>query len=76
MSGSWTVVKFIDENSVEAVPSSWIFNDLCYWPPFNRDKVITAIRKNENPNTHWPSYKVSIFRNGTFGIYKYFSIYF
>jgi len=66
---SWTVVKFNDENSVEAVPTSWIFNKRCYWPPFQRDKVVVAIRKNEEPNTHWPSYEVTIFRNSTYGIY-------
>lgn len=64
---SWTVVKFNEENLVEAVPTSWIFNNQCYWPSFQRDKVMTAIRKNEEPNTHWPSYEVTIFRDSTYG---------
>lgn len=63
----WTVVKFNEENLVEAVPTSWIFNNQCYWPSFQRDKVMTAIRKNEEPNTHWPSYEVTIFRDSTYG---------
>ncbi|KAM0735295.1 hypothetical protein ACS0PU_010443 [Formica fusca] len=70
MPGSlWTVVQFNNENSVEAVLTSWIFNKRCYWPPFQHDKVITAIRKNEEPNTHWPSYEVTIFRNSTYENY-------
>lgn len=76
MTGTWTIVKFNDENSVEAVPSSWIFGKRCYWPPFQRDKLITAIQINENPNTHWLSYEVTIFRNSTYGKYISFFCFF
>lgn len=64
---SWTVVKFTDENSVEAVPTSWINNKQYFWPPFQRDKVIQAIRKNEEPDMDWPLYEMTIFRNSTYG---------
>jgi len=63
---SWTVVRFIDEDTVEAVPSSWIVENRCYWP-FKNEKIMATIRKNEQPNTCWPSYEISIFRNSTFG---------
>lgn len=66
---SWTVVRFIDEDTVEAVPSSWILQNRCYWPPFKNEKIMAIIRKNEQPNTCWPSYEISIFRNSTFGKY-------
>lgn len=59
--------KFIDENSVEAVPSSWIRSKHCFWPSFQRDKVIQAIRKNKEPDMDWPLYEVIIFRNSTYG---------
>lgn len=75
----WTVVKFIDEDSVEAVPTNWIIDGKCYWPPFHPNKLRAAIQKNEAANTQWPLYKVSIFRNSTFGNYiciLYMSIYF
>ncbi|CAL1681096.1 unnamed protein product [Lasius platythorax] len=67
---SWTVVRFIDEDTVEAVPSSWIVQNRCYWPPFKNEKIMAIIRKNEEPNTCWPSYEISIFRNSTFADYK------
>ncbi|XP_029175541.1 uncharacterized protein LOC114944010, partial [Nylanderia fulva] len=66
---SWTVVKFNKENSVEAVPTAWINNNRCYWPSFQQDKVIAAIRKNEEPDIHWPSYGITIFRNSTYNDY-------
>jgi len=31
----WSVVHFYDDNSVEAVPTYWIENDLCAWPKNN-----------------------------------------
>jgi len=66
---SWTVVRFIDEDTGEAVPSSWIVQNRCYWPPFKNEKIMAIIRKNKEPNTCWPSYEISIFRNSTFGKY-------
>lgn len=66
---TWTVVRFIDKNTVEAVPSSWIVQNRCYWPPFKYEKIMAIIRKNEQLNTCWLSYEISIFRNSTFGKY-------
>lgn len=67
-STSWTVVKFRHENTVEAVPTSWLLgNNKCYWPPFTQEKVLQAIRKHENYNTCWPLHEIEIFRNGTYG---------
>lgn len=42
---SWTVVRFIDEDTVEAVPSSWILQNRCYWPPFKNEKIMAIILK-------------------------------
>ncbi|XP_074035286.1 uncharacterized protein [Leptinotarsa decemlineata] len=70
MDKTWTVVKFLEENSVEAVPTHWLIgNTHCVWPPYPREKVINSIRTYENMNTCWPSHKVSIFRNGTYNNY-------
>ncbi|KAL0110655.1 hypothetical protein PUN28_013919 [Cardiocondyla obscurior] len=53
---TWTVVKFLEENSVEAIPTSWINNN-------------KSIRKNQNPDINWPLYGVTIFRNSTYDNY-------
>lgn len=69
MEKTWTIVKFIEENTVEAVPSNWLVGDRCYWPPYSREKLIYSIRNYDEPNTCWPSYNISIFCNGIFNSY-------
>ncbi|XP_039306792.1 uncharacterized protein LOC113004968 [Solenopsis invicta] len=65
----WTVVHFIDENAVEAVPSTWIINNKCYWPPFPKEKIVAAIKKHAKPNTCWPSHDIKTFRNNSYDNY-------
>ncbi|CAG9760228.1 unnamed protein product [Ceutorhynchus assimilis] len=69
MDKTWSVVQFEEENAVEAVPSSWIYNNKCYWPPFNKEKLLKFIKNNEEPNTCWPLHPVKIFRNGIYDDY-------
>lgn len=51
---AWYIVKFQEENTVEAVPVNW-FKDLshCYWPPYKDAIVAEAIRLNEVPSKSW-----------------------
>ncbi|KAK5645114.1 hypothetical protein RI129_006414 [Pyrocoelia pectoralis] len=69
---TWQVVKFLQENSVEAVPSNWINGDKCYWPPYNNTKrVQQATIKREPPVPDlWKSYDVYFFRNNVFDNYE------
>ncbi|KAF5300737.1 hypothetical protein FQR65_LT19314 [Abscondita terminalis] len=66
---SWTIVLFIEDKSVEAVPSHWIQGDICHWPPYTSDKLMHAIKKCELLNTCWPTHPVKIFRNASFDDY-------
>ncbi|XP_076659928.1 uncharacterized protein LOC143363219 [Halictus rubicundus] len=66
---TWTVVQFIEDGSVEAVPTKWIEGENCYWPPLQRGRLMTAIKKLEASNNLWTKYKVKIFRNNTFDDY-------
>lgn len=43
----WSVVVFEDDSSIEAVPSSWFFNNKCAWPTKNAKK---CIEKRVKPN--------------------------
>lgn len=69
----WTVVEFLETHEVEAVPSSWLYEDertkdtKCFWPPYEADKVEKEIKNNTEVNTCWPLYEVRIFKNSTFG---------
>ncbi|XP_039310317.1 uncharacterized protein LOC120358954 isoform X1 [Solenopsis invicta] len=67
---TWTIIKFTADNTVEAVPSTWIEHSKCYWPPFKYEQIIAAIRKNVERNTCWPSYDIITFRNSTYDDYN------
>lgn len=64
---SWTIVQFLDDGTVEAVPSTWIQGDKCHWPSLSQLKTQAAIKNSQSLNTCWPTHQVKIFRNGTFG---------
>lgn len=65
---TWTIVQFKDENTLAAVPTNWIVDsDNCLWPPFTTEKIGSAIRNHMEPSTCWPSHRIRIFRNGTYG---------
>ena len=57
----WYVVKFVEENSVEAVPCNW-FKDYnnCFWPPYNKIKTAEAIKCRESPSKSWKLHKLKI----------------
>lgn len=68
---TWTIIKFLEENSVAMVPTTWIITDsgkgeTCLWPPLPPEKLSLAV-KNHEIDTCWPSYKISVFRNATYG---------
>lgn len=71
-SKTWTVVHFIEENMVEAVPSTWIIgNNKCLWPPhqWTSEKIRHCI-KSCTFDTCWESYNVKIFKNATYSKFQ------
>lgn len=49
MESLYSVVHFINENTVECVPSNWIKNNTCAWP-FNRRNASKMIEQKYQPN--------------------------
>lgn len=68
---TWTIVKFLNDNSVEAVPTKWLAENQCLWPHYARDRLQKAIRNCEPPLPTWVSHDVSAFRNATYGNLPY-----
>ncbi|XP_039309118.1 uncharacterized protein LOC105204276 [Solenopsis invicta] len=66
---TWTIVQFEEDETVEAVPSTWIQGQYCHWPTYSHDKLRTAIKKHETLNTCWPVHKIKSFKNFTFNDY-------
>jgi len=77
----WYVVKFEDEETVEAVPKIWYSEDTkeCKWPPtyWNSKKINDFIKFRKAPQYDWNSHRVVIL--GTYGkicvLYNIFFIY-
>ncbi|XP_076276989.1 uncharacterized protein LOC143207420 [Lasioglossum baleicum] len=66
---SWTIVEFVQDGTVEAVPSLWIIGDYCHWPLLSKSRMMKAIKACEGVNTCWPKHAIKHFRNGTFDDY-------
>lgn len=67
---SWLVVKFHPredggKESVEAVPTSWVCDDQCYWPPFtNNSDTVKAIKSCWTPDKlKWKSHAITVLSN-------------
>ncbi|XP_011696582.1 PREDICTED: uncharacterized protein LOC105455171 [Wasmannia auropunctata] len=70
MTKTWTVVRFKDENVVEAVPTNWIASGKCYWPPYTKEKILKAIKDHIDFDSSWTSYEVYVFKNSTSESYQ------
>jgi len=57
----WIIVKFLDEDEVEAVPLKWITADrkYCYFPSL-KENVKEAIRDCLDIKPNWQKYKIDI----------------
>ncbi|CAG9840787.1 unnamed protein product [Diabrotica balteata] len=68
MEKTWTVVKFPDENdAVEVVPTSWLYEELYYWPPFTKNTIRETIERCSSPDKNWPSFKFEHLKNNVAG---------
>jgi len=51
---SFAVVEFLDDKSVEVVPSSWMIEKaVCLWPSYRALRLASAIKKREEPQPTW-----------------------
>jgi hypothetical protein len=60
MSGSIAIVEFVADKTVDIVPTNWINGDEAFWAPFSKEKLERAVKKREQPQLTWQSYKVRI----------------
>ncbi|GAA6094693.1 uncharacterized protein LOC113085053 isoform X1 [Tachysurus ichikawai] len=53
------IVVFDKTNEVEVVPSVWIKNGECMWPP-NKSDITKAVKSQESPGDDWKPHKARI----------------
>lgn len=57
----YAVVEFIDDCSVDVVPSVWLEGDKhCSWPPYRKERLLAAIKKCEAAVESWSKFSVRV----------------
>lgn len=64
---TWTVVKFVSDDLIEAVPTNWLEGNICFWPRYETIKMTKAIRNCDPALPTWDKHQVVSFRNATYG---------
>lgn len=60
---NYIVVEFYEDASVDVVPSNWIFDKVCMWPPYRATHLIAAKKKREEPADCWEKNPVRILKS-------------
>ncbi len=70
------IVEFLETQEVEVVPALWVEKEICQWPAqYRRDKLVKAIRSEEQPGHTWDAYCVRIlYKAGMHITYYYLPI--
>uniref|UniRef100_A0A8C4RML7 DUF4806 domain-containing protein n=1 Tax=Erpetoichthys calabaricus TaxID=27687 RepID=A0A8C4RML7_ERPCA len=63
------IVNFSECNEVELVPSNWVSNGVCAWPPYKTGDIHKAIINKEQPKENWKSFKVEVMYTTGFPLY-------
>ena len=60
---SYAVVEFVDDESVDVIPSNWLLNDTtCHWPPYRSLRLTAAVKKREEPTESWSQCSLRVIR--------------
>ncbi|XP_076686590.1 uncharacterized protein LOC143378624 [Andrena cerasifolii] len=64
-----TVVLFIEDGFIAAVPTMWIQSGSCYWPPYSQKHIPNLLKKCDVAADCWPTFKIKVFKDSTFDNY-------
>ncbi|CAG9826742.1 unnamed protein product [Diabrotica balteata] len=67
---TWTIVRFLKDGSVEAVPTNWLSGNTCSWPHYEANKLGKALKNGDPPLATWEKLDISSFRNATYDDYS------
>lgn len=62
---TFAIVEFTKDLTVEVVPSNWIVDNTCLWPPLRGLRFTAAAKKCETPTHLWKKYPIRVM--GTYG---------
>ncbi|KAJ8356482.1 hypothetical protein SKAU_G00192760 [Synaphobranchus kaupii] len=56
------IVEFVDERTVEVIPSNWIVGQGCFWPPYKPQAPVKAVIAQVAPLHYWKTYKYKLIK--------------
>jgi hypothetical protein len=58
----FAIVEFVDDCTIDVVPCNWLTESkgVCFWPPFRAERLISAIKKSEEPQEFWAKCSVRV----------------
>jgi len=61
---TYSVVEFIDDCTIEAVPTNWIKNGMCAWPTTKKDSALRKLieRKSLPNDIEYNQYKIKVLK--------------
>lgn len=61
---TYSVVEFIDDKTIEAVPTSWIKNGMCAWPITKKYSILRKLieRKSLPNDVEYNQYKIRVLK--------------
>lgn len=61
---TYSVVVFIDDNTIEAVPTSWVKNGMCSWPITKKHSLLRKLieRKSLPNDVEFNQYKIKVLK--------------
>lgn len=73
---NYSVVEFIEDHAIEAVPTNWLKKNICAWPKTkNPSNIRKLIERRSDPNdTEFTFFKVAVLK--TTGKQNLFKLYF
>ena len=66
---TWIIVKFLGDDTVEAVPSNWVEGNSCYWPGYEANRLRSALKKCEALDKSWKKFAISTFGSAIYDDY-------
>ena len=49
---TFDVVEFVEDHSVDVVPTNWVNGNMCYWPPYRGLCLTAAVKNVKNRSSH------------------------
>lgn len=65
MATEYYAVLFKETDETAVVPSNWVQNNICWWPPLTNKNLSSALLQSKLPEENWKSFDVQILNSSS-----------